>query len=158
MLSRSCGRLLLWLQYEGSNPPAHMILAAGMCSSSIAQFAAYPLALTRTRLQVGRPPAEQECMPQGHAAVALTTAAASMCRCGMSWHVLATSHAALPAANADAAGPLLLPPLPQAQGIGGRPIKYSGMLDVLRKTVQNEGVRGLYKVRRPTAALERDRP
>ena len=76
----------------------------------------------------------------------------------MSWHVLATSHAALPAANADAAGPLLLPPLPQAQGIGGRPIKYSGMLDVLRKTVQNEGVRGLYKVRRPTAALERDRP
>lgn len=46
---------LAWLQYEGSNPPAHMILAAGMCSSSIAQFAAYPLALTRTRLQVGRP-------------------------------------------------------------------------------------------------------
>lgn len=54
-------------------------------SSSIAQFAAYPLALTRTRLQ--------------------------------------------------------------AQGIGGRPIKYAGMCDVLRKTVQNEGVRGLYKVR-----------
>lgn len=62
-----------------------MILAAGMCSSSIAQFAAYPLALTRTRLQ--------------------------------------------------------------AQGIGGQPVKYAGMLDVLRKTVQNEGVRGLYKVR-----------
>ena len=61
-----------------------MILAAGMCSSSIAQFAAYPLALTRTRLQ--------------------------------------------------------------AQGIGGRPIKYRGMMDVLRKTVQHEGVRGLYKV------------
>ncbi len=55
-----------------------------MCSSSIAQFAAYPLALVRTRLQ--------------------------------------------------------------AQGIGGRPIKYRGMCDVLRKTVQNEGVRGLYKV------------
>lgn len=34
----------------------------------------------------------------------------------------------------------------QAQGIGGRPIKYRGMMDVLRKTVQNEGVRGLYKV------------
>lgn len=62
-----------------------MILAAGMCSSSIAQFAAYPLALTRTRLQ--------------------------------------------------------------AQGIGGQPVKYAGMLDVLRKTVQNEGMRGLYKVR-----------
>jgi hypothetical protein len=61
-----------------------MILAVGMCSSSIAQFAAYPLALTRTRLQ--------------------------------------------------------------AQGIGGRPIKYRGMMDVLRKTVQHEGVRGLYKV------------
>ncbi|PSC68761.1 Calcium-binding mitochondrial carrier S [Micractinium conductrix] len=70
-------------EYEGTNPPAHMILAAGMCSSSIAQFAAYPLALTRTRLQ--------------------------------------------------------------AQGIGGRPIKYRGMMDVLRKTVANEGVRGLYK-------------
>lgn len=72
-----------YFQYEGNNPPAHLILAAGMCSSSIAQFAAYPLALTRTRLQ--------------------------------------------------------------AQGIGGRPIKYRGMMDVLRKTVQNEGVRGLYK-------------
>lgn len=79
------------MQYEGTNPPAHMILAAGMCSSSIAQFAAYPLALTRTRLQ--------------------------------------------------------------AQGIGGRPIKYSGMMDVLRKTVQNEGVRGLYKVGREAAHL-----
>lgn len=70
-------------QYTGANPPAHLILAAGMCSSSIAQFAAYPLALTRTRLQ--------------------------------------------------------------AQGIGGKPIKYTGMIDVFRKTVQNEGVRGLYK-------------
>ena len=60
-----------------------MILAAGMTSSSIAQFAAYPLALVRTRLQ--------------------------------------------------------------AQGIGGRPHKYGGMTDVLRKTVRNEGLRGLYK-------------
>lgn len=73
-----------WLQYEGASPPPHMILAAGMLSSSIAQFAAYPLALTRTRLQ--------------------------------------------------------------AQGAGGQPIKYAGMGDVLRKTVANEGVRGLYKV------------
>ena len=39
-------------EYEGF-PPAHMILGAGMVSSSIAQFASYPLALTRTRLQVG---------------------------------------------------------------------------------------------------------
>lgn len=70
-------------EYEGAAPPAHMILAAGMLSSSIAQFAAYPLALTRTRLQ--------------------------------------------------------------AQGIGGKPIKYAGMVDVLRKTVANEGVRGLFK-------------
>ncbi|KAL4433743.1 hypothetical protein ABPG75_000184 [Micractinium tetrahymenae] len=70
-------------EYEGASPPAHLILAAGMLSSSIAQFAAYPLALTRTRLQ--------------------------------------------------------------AQGIGGKPIKYRGMMDVLRKTVANEGVRGLYK-------------
>ena len=54
-------------------PPAHLILGAGMCSSSIAQFAAYPLALVRTRLQ--------------------------------------------------------------AQGIGGRPVKYTGMMDVLTKAV-----------------------
>ena len=33
----------------------------------------------------------------------------------------------------------------QAQGAGGRPIKYDGMLDVIRKTVASEGVRGLYK-------------
>jgi len=33
----------------------------------------------------------------------------------------------------------------QAQGAGGRPIKYGGMVDVIRKTVTSEGVRGLYK-------------
>ncbi|KAK9804762.1 hypothetical protein WJX72_003881 [[Myrmecia] bisecta] len=33
----------------------------------------------------------------------------------------------------------------QAQGIGGEPLKYSGMLDVFRKTIRHEGVRGLYK-------------
>lgn len=71
-----------WLQYDGM-PPPFMILGAGMCSSSIAQFASYPLALTRTRLQ--------------------------------------------------------------AQGMGGTPMKYHGMVDVLVKTVRNEGVRGLYK-------------
>ncbi|KDD75827.1 hypothetical protein H632_c481p0, partial [Helicosporidium sp. ATCC 50920] len=37
-------------EYDG-RPPAHMILGAGMLSSSLAQFTAYPLALTRTRLQ-----------------------------------------------------------------------------------------------------------
>lgn len=36
----------------------------------------------------------------------------------------------------------------QAQGAGGRPIKYSGMVDVIRKTVASEGVRGLYKGKR----------
>ena len=30
----------------------------------------------------------------------------------------------------------------QAQGAGGRPIKYDGMVDVIRKTVASEGVRG----------------
>lgn len=69
-------------EYEGF-PPAHMILGAGMVSSSIAQFASYPLALTRTRLQ--------------------------------------------------------------AQGVGGRPLKYVGMVDVLQKTYRLEGFRGLYK-------------
>ena len=33
-------------------PPPVLILGAGMLSSSIAQFASYPLALVRTRLQV----------------------------------------------------------------------------------------------------------
>lgn len=68
--------------HDGSPPPA-LVLAAGMVSSSVAQFASYPLALTRTRLQ--------------------------------------------------------------AQGMGGTENKYDGMMDVLRKTVRNEGFRGLYK-------------
>ena len=38
--------------YDGAPPPL-AILGAGMVSSSIAQFASYPLALVRTRLQVG---------------------------------------------------------------------------------------------------------
>lgn len=33
----------------------------------------------------------------------------------------------------------------QAQGTPGMPVKYRGMLDVLRQTVRREGVRGLYK-------------
>jgi solute carrier family 25 phosphate transporter 23/24/25/41 len=33
----------------------------------------------------------------------------------------------------------------QAQGGSGCPIKYTGMADVARQTVQREGVRGLYK-------------
>ena len=40
-------------EYDGA-PPPYTILLAGMLSSSIAQFASYPLALVRTRLQVGR--------------------------------------------------------------------------------------------------------
>jgi solute carrier family 25 phosphate transporter 23/24/25/41 len=36
----------------------------------------------------------------------------------------------------------------QAQGVGGNPIKYSGMTDVFAQTLRNEGVIGLYKVRR----------
>jgi len=41
-----------WLieEYDGA-PPPHMILGAGMLSSSLAQFSAYPFALVRTRLQ-----------------------------------------------------------------------------------------------------------
>lgn len=76
-------------EYDG-RPPAHMVLGAGMLSSSIAQFSAYPLALVRTRLQ--------------------------------------------------------------AQGIGGVPAKYTGMMDVLTKTYRNEGFRGLYKVRHASCA------
>ncbi|RMZ52040.1 hypothetical protein APUTEX25_001234 [Auxenochlorella protothecoides] len=66
-----------------NHPPAHVILGAGMLSSSLAQFVSYPLALTRTRLQ--------------------------------------------------------------AQGVGGQAVRYTGMMDVLRRTFANEGFRGLYK-------------
>ena len=38
-------------RYDGM-PPPWSILGAGMTSSSIAQFASYPLALVRTRMQV----------------------------------------------------------------------------------------------------------
>ena len=40
-------------RYDGM-PPPWAILGAGMTSSSIAQFASYPLALVRTRMQVRR--------------------------------------------------------------------------------------------------------
>ena len=40
-------------RYHG-DPPPFAILGAGMMSSSIAQFASYPLALVRTRLQVSK--------------------------------------------------------------------------------------------------------
>ena len=33
----------------------------------------------------------------------------------------------------------------QAQGMGGVPLKYTGMFDVIRKTVQHEGIQGMYK-------------
>eukprot|EP00891_Asterochloris_glomerata_P006722 jgi/Astpho2/6722/Aster-06741 len=69
-------------KYHGDPHPVS-ILAAGMLSSSVAQFASYPLSLVRTRLQ--------------------------------------------------------------AQGIGGKPMKYKGMTDVLSRTYRNEGMRGLYR-------------
>ena len=34
----------------------------------------------------------------------------------------------------------------QVQGSGGREIQYSGTMDVINKTIEREGVRGLYKV------------
>ena len=33
----------------------------------------------------------------------------------------------------------------QAQGVGGAPLKYHGMVDVIQKTIRVEGLRGLYK-------------
>lgn len=39
----------------------------------------------------------------------------------------------------------MLRTLLQAQGYCGRPVKYTGMMDVLQKAVQREGMRGLYK-------------
>ncbi len=41
----------LLVKYDNQPPPI-LILGSGMLSSSIAQFASYPLALVRTRLQV----------------------------------------------------------------------------------------------------------
>ena len=33
----------------------------------------------------------------------------------------------------------------QAQGMGGVPLRYNGMFDVIRKTLELEGIRGMYK-------------
>ena len=33
----------------------------------------------------------------------------------------------------------------QAQGMGGIPLKYNGMFDVIGKTLKHEGIRGMYK-------------
>lgn len=33
----------------------------------------------------------------------------------------------------------------QAQGMGGVPLKYNGMFDVIKKTVELEGIQGMYK-------------
>jgi hypothetical protein len=35
---------------------------------------------------------------------------------------------------------------PQMQGVGGKSNKYAGMIDVMVKAVEREGLRGLYKV------------
>lgn len=40
----------------------------------------------------------------------------------------------------------------QAQGVGGAPLKYGGMVDVVRQTLAREGVRGLYKGLAPNLA------
>ncbi len=41
---------------HGPAPPAGLLMAAGMLSSTTAQLVAYPLGLVRTRLQVQCPP------------------------------------------------------------------------------------------------------
>jgi len=77
-------RLMDAAEQQGlDNPPAHMLIGAGMLSSSVAQVVSYPLALIRTRMQ--------------------------------------------------------------AQGVAGAAPKYTSMMDVLQKTLEAEGFRGLYK-------------
>ena len=49
-------------RYDGM-PPPWSILGAGMTSSSIAQFASYPLALVRTRMQASVPCPFQDLIP-----------------------------------------------------------------------------------------------
>ena len=56
-------------RYDGM-PPPWAILGAGMTSSSIAQFASYPLALVRTRMQV-RPSAEDSSLCPVHGSAIL---------------------------------------------------------------------------------------
>lgn len=62
-------------KYDG-DPPHAAIVGGGMVSSSIAQFVSYPLALVRTRLQVGVGAA-------GAAAVSLPAVEAEVLVCAM---------------------------------------------------------------------------
>eukprot|EP00216_Chloropicon_sp_CCMP2111_P001641 CAMPEP_0198238268 /NCGR_PEP_ID=MMETSP1446-20131203/3968_1 /TAXON_ID=1461542 ORGANISM="Unidentified sp, Strain CCMP2111" /NCGR_SAMPLE_ID=MMETSP1446 /ASSEMBLY_ACC=CAM_ASM_001112 /LENGTH=305 /DNA_ID=CAMNT_0043920659 /DNA_START=58 /DNA_END=975 /DNA_ORIENTATION=+ len=73
----------LMVEKFNGEPPAVVMIATGMFSTSIAQLVSYPFALVRTRLQ--------------------------------------------------------------AQGMGGEANRYNGMIDVAVKTVQREGITGLYK-------------
>jgi hypothetical protein len=123
-----------------------------MVSSSIAQFVSYPLALVRTRLQV-RARAHVSlslslCLPL---CVVSAREGWRMC-CGLAC-LSAPQHASLlawPWPCSSNTTPSRTPHTlhtPQAQGVKGIPIKYSGMADVFRQTYRNEGVRGFYKVR-----------
>jgi hypothetical protein len=132
----------LLLRYDG-DPPHVAIVGAGMLSSSIAQVVSYPLALIRTRLQVGSPATLASRLGLAWLAGAGVCGCARAGTCSRHW----TSGRCPVAAR--------LPPRTerwcalgglQAQGAGGRPIKYSGMSDVFWHTMRKEGIFGFYKV------------
>ncbi|KAG2432911.1 hypothetical protein HXX76_008641 [Chlamydomonas incerta] len=130
---------ILYEKYDG-RPPHMAIVGAGMLSSSIAQVVSYPLALVRTRLQaqsVLRPVHPHHQLQQQH-----QPAHAAAGR-GPSHHV---PHAGKPGVKHHHGHHPHLhhPPAPACTGPGGQ-AKYRGMVDVFRKTIQNEGIRGLYK-------------
>jgi hypothetical protein len=110
----------------------------------LAQVVSYPLALVRTRLQaqsvLRHHPHHQLQQQHAHAGAA---GGAGRVPQGHSHHV---PHAGKPGAKNHHGhhSHLHHPPTPACSSAVAQ-VKYRGMVDVFRKTIQNEGIRGLYK-------------
>lgn len=140
MRATKAGDICFHVLFPVARSPSWHVVSPGTL-----QVVSYPLALVRTRLQaqsVPRPvhPHHHQ-LQQQHAAAA--AAASGRGPQGHSHHV---PHAGKPGVKHPPGHPHHLhhPPAPACSGAGGQ-VKYRGMVDVFRKTIRNEGVRGLYK-------------
>ncbi|KAG2501192.1 hypothetical protein HYH03_001006 [Edaphochlamys debaryana] len=136
---------IMYEKYDG-RPPHMGIVVAGMMSSSIAQVVSYPLALVRTRLQ-----AQTVCRPRAHAAPAALHKRGHNHSHGPLSHAHShphTHHVPAPHGHALPTPHHTAPPEPASSASHAQHTqqpKYRGMVDVFRKTIEYEGVRGLYK-------------